>query len=113
MALLLDVLAVKQRLLGDLEQIERALDPFRNQQPSERPWPTPDDRRRCAAELDECERLLKEIVVQERQSESELSRRRDRTAERLQGTQIKTRGLGLRKRLLCTFLMKYLSISSV
>lgn len=86
MALLLDVLAVKQRMLRDLEQIERELAPFRNQQPGDRPWPTPEDRRRCAAELDDCQRLLKEIVAQERQSETELSRRRDETSERLQGT---------------------------
>jgi hypothetical protein len=86
MAHLLDVLAAKQRLLRDLEQIERELAPFRNQQPNERPWPTPEDRRRCAEELDECQRLLKEIVAQEQRSETELSRRRDQTAERLQGT---------------------------
>ena len=86
MALLLDVLAVKQRLLGELERIERGLDPFRNQQPSARPWPTAEDRRRCAAELDDCRCLLQEIVARERQSEDELSRRRDQTAERLQST---------------------------
>jgi hypothetical protein len=86
MALLLDVLAVKQRLLRDLEQIERELTPFRGEQPGERRWATLDDRRRCAAELDDCQRLLKDIVAQERQSETELSRRRDQTAERLQGT---------------------------
>lgn len=86
MGLLLDVLAVKQRLLGEVQRVERALDPFRGQPPGERPWPTPEDRRRCAAELDDCQRLLGEIVVQERRSEGELARRRDETSQRLQGT---------------------------
>jgi len=84
-ARLLDVLAVKQRLLRDLEKIERALDPCRNEQPSERRWASPDDRQRCAAELDDCRRLLAEIMAQERACETDLSRRRDLAAEQLQG----------------------------
>lgn len=86
MALLLDVLAAKQRLLRGLDEIERALDPYRAEQPDQRRWPTPDDRRRCADELEDCRRLLDQIVTQERQCEGELSRRRDQAAERLQGT---------------------------
>jgi flagellar biosynthesis/type III secretory pathway chaperone len=83
---LLDVLAAKQRLLHELEKIERALDPFRGQQPAERRWASPDDRQRCATELDDCRRLLAEIVAQERLCESDLSRRRDQAAEQLQGS---------------------------
>jgi len=86
MAQLLDVLAVKQRLLGELEQIERGLDPFRGEQPQERRWASEADRQRCAQELDDCQRLFGQIVTQERKCETELSRRRDQTAERLQGT---------------------------
>ncbi len=86
MAELLDVLAAKQSFLAELEQIERALDPFRSEAPDSRPWPTSDKRRKCGEELAECEALLAEIVAQEKQAETELIRRRDDTAICLQGT---------------------------
>jgi hypothetical protein len=86
MARLLDVLAVKQRMLHELEKIERALDPCRNEQPAQRHWASPEERQRCAADLDDCRRLLAEIVAQERLCEADLSRRRDLAAEQLQGS---------------------------
>jgi hypothetical protein len=85
MTSLLDVLAVKQRILGDLQQIERDLTAFRGQDPETRRWRTPDDRRRCAAQLGECQRMLAEIIEQEKQSEHVLVRRRDEVAVQLQG----------------------------
>ena len=80
MTALLDVLAAKQRVLWRLQQIERALDPFRDQDPDQRHWRTPELRRRCAEEVKQCEALLGEIVSREKLSESALIRRRDETA---------------------------------
>jgi hypothetical protein len=94
MAALLDVLAAKQRLIGELQQIERALDPFRNQDPDARRWRTHEDRRRCAERLAECESLLAEIVRREKQGERELTRRRDDTAQQLQGTHVAAQARG-------------------
>ena len=88
MAKLLEVLAAKQRLLVNLHQIERALDPFRGQSPEERRWPSAAEREKCAEELTQCETLLGEIVTQEKQSEAELIRRRDEAAQRLQGAHV-------------------------
>ncbi|MBN2477090.1 MAG: hypothetical protein JXB62_20955 [Pirellulales bacterium] len=88
MTALLDVLAVKQRSLWKLQQAERALDPFRDQDPERRHWRTPEDRRRCAEQLRECEALLSEIVSQEKCSEGVLMRRRDEAATRLQGAHL-------------------------
>jgi hypothetical protein len=82
---LLDVLAVKQRVILELQRIERELAPFRDQDPDRRQWSTPERRRQCALQVDECERLLREIVAQERQSEQELTRRRDDLSVQLQG----------------------------
>lgn len=82
---LLDVLAMKQKMLGQLQGIERELDPFRNQDPESRPWRTQRERQTCADELAGCEVLLAEIVCQERQSEQELVQRREETAAQLQG----------------------------
>jgi hypothetical protein len=91
---LLDVLAAKQRLIGQLQQIERALDPFRNQDADARPWRTPDARQRCAARLAECESLLAEIIRRERQGENELTLRRDEAARQLQGAHVAAQARG-------------------
>jgi hypothetical protein len=84
MTALLDVLTTKQRVLTKLQQIERALDPFRGQAPEQRRWRTAEDRRLCTEQLHQCERLLAEIISQEKCSEGALLRRRDEAASRLQ-----------------------------
>jgi hypothetical protein len=94
MTALLDVLAAKQRLIGQLQRIERALDPFRNQDADTRHWRTPDDRQRCAARLAECESLLAEIIRREKQGENELTLRRDAAARQLQGAHIAAQARG-------------------
>ena len=88
MTSLLDLLAVKQRILGDLQQIEHDLEGFRGQDPEVRRWRTPDDRRRCAAQLGECQRILAEIIQQEIQSEHVLVKRRDEVVVQLQGANL-------------------------
>jgi hypothetical protein len=80
---LLQVLAVKQRLIAALDQTERELDPFRDQRAEERRWRTPADRAHCARLLNDCEALLAESLRQERLSETRLKQRRDETASRL------------------------------
>jgi hypothetical protein len=82
---LLDVLVVKQRPLAELQQIERALAPFRAERPDERRWPTPADRAACAQLLRECDALLGEILAQEQRCEATLAQRRDEAARRLHG----------------------------
>ncbi|NQT37266.1 MAG: hypothetical protein HQ581_07245 [Planctomycetes bacterium] len=85
MATLLDVLAAKQRLLVRLQQIEKALDPFRDQDARQRQWVSESQRLACAEKLNGCQELLREIVAQEKQSEQRLIRRRDEAAIQLQG----------------------------
>jgi len=85
---LLDLLSTKQRLLGELQRIERGLDPFRGQDPDRRRWRTSEDRRLCTEQLQQCERLLAEIISQEKCSEGVLLRRRDEAAGRLQSAHL-------------------------
>jgi hypothetical protein len=80
---LLHVLALKQQLIAALEETERELDPFRDQDPEQRSWRTPADRAQCARMLNDCETLLAESLRQERASEAVLRQRRDETASRL------------------------------
>jgi len=82
---LLKVLAGKQRLLADLQEIEEGLAPYHDEDPEARAWRSPADRQRCAGHLADCEKLLAVILEQERGSENELRRRRDEAQVRLQG----------------------------
>jgi hypothetical protein len=91
---LLDLLSVKQRLLVQLQGIEKALDPFRDQDPQQRRWPSSEDRRRCARQLECCETLLGEIISQEKRGENSLIRRRDEAAKQLQGAYRATQARG-------------------
>ncbi len=91
---LLELLAAKQHVLIQLQQVERQLDRFRGEDPQKRHWRTPQERQECAGGLAECERLLAQIVVQEKQSEQELIRRRDEAAAQLAGVHTASQARG-------------------
>lgn len=82
---LLGLLAEKQTLIDDLRRTDRLLDPFRQQDPESRRWRSPEDRRRCQQASESCASLLSEIMLIEQHSETDMLRRRDLAAERLQG----------------------------
>jgi hypothetical protein len=82
---LLKLLSAKQRLIAALQTIERALDPFRGEDPDARIWASPARRQKCAEMADACEGQLRAIVEQERMSESQMAFRRDEAAARLEG----------------------------
>jgi hypothetical protein len=81
---LLDLLAIKQKPLNDIRRIEKALDPYRAQDPEKRQWPSADDRAACARIVAECDKMLKEIVLQEKHCEETMVQRRDATAVQLE-----------------------------
>jgi hypothetical protein len=80
---LLNLLAAKQRTILQLQRIERALDPYRGQDPEQRTWKSAEDRQNCSKQIQQCEALLSEIIGQEKCGESALVRRRDEAAGRL------------------------------
>jgi hypothetical protein len=82
---LMKLLAAKQRYINELRQIDRLLEPFRQQDPEQRPWPSIELRQQCAQQAKRCETLLREIVAQEERCDAILRRRRDETAQQLQG----------------------------
>jgi hypothetical protein len=85
MGQLLRVLAGKQRVMIELERVERDLDPYRPQTAEERVWRSLEMRDRCRRQIEESKALLAEIVAQEKVGEEQLRRRRDDAAERLAG----------------------------
>ena len=82
---LLDILSSKQRVIVQLQDVEKALSPFRDQDPDQRRWKNPPARRECARQLAECEALMGQIMSEEQKSEEAMVQRRDETARQLQG----------------------------
>ena len=88
MTALLDLLAVKQKPILQLQRIEKALDPFRRQDPERRTWSAPTARAACAEQVEQCEVLLAEVIKNEKYCEAALIRRRDEAANQLQGAHL-------------------------
>ena len=80
---LLQLLAAKQTVLSQLGQVTQRLDPFRDQDPEARRWPTPEDRIRCQENARRCELVLADTMRLEKQAEVEMIRRRDLAADTL------------------------------
>ena len=85
MSRMIQLLAVKQKLLNTLEELERRLDPFRDQIPDRRIWTTPARREQVREVSTQCDTLLREIMAIERGCESQLMQRRDQAADELHG----------------------------
>jgi hypothetical protein len=81
---LLKLLAAKQYLIAALQQCEREMAPFHNEDPKRRTWRTPDDRARCARQAAECNGLLAEVVALEKDSAEQMATRRTEVAGQLQ-----------------------------
>lgn len=82
---LMKLLATKQNVLNQLQNLERQLDPFRSQDPDSRQWASSECRQKTRDMSTRCESLLSEIMLVEKQCEGELVVRRDAAATRLQG----------------------------
>ena len=81
---LLSLLSAKQTLLTQLQRVESQLNPFRQQDPEQRVWRAPADRRRCAETAAASRGVLDEIMEMEKQGEGRLRENRDRTANKLE-----------------------------
>lgn len=88
MTTLLKILAAKQRLLADLQTIDRELDPFRGESPEARTWRSETERQRTAQLMTRCQLLFSEIVSQEREAESRLVVQRHDAEQQLRGMHV-------------------------
>src|SRR5688572_29670197 len=80
---LLRVAAAKQQLIAALQMIEKRLTPFHEQAPESRAWPNAAARAQCAADADECRKLVHEVMTMEQDGERQLMQRRDDVAGQL------------------------------
>lgn len=76
---LVSLLAVKQKLLDELTSTERDLNPYREQDPQQRQWPSPQSRERCAAVSQACRDLLAEVMDLDRRATEQLRQRQQQT----------------------------------
>lgn len=84
---LLELLAWKQRYLQEIQRLETELAPYRQEVPEIRSWPTEEARRETAGRLQDCRRLLAEILEIERYCEQKMTARREEIRRRLEGLQ--------------------------
>lgn len=87
---LLNVLAAKQQRMLELQQLERDLAPFRQEDPELRVWRSPEQRRQSQEVAAACERLVAELVAWERESEATLRNRQEEIGTRLRGMHVAT-----------------------
>lgn len=80
---LLSILAQKQKLLNQLQGLERLIDPFRQQDPEARCWSSPKARRECQVIADRANLLLTEVMALEQQAGAAAVQTRDLTASQL------------------------------
>jgi hypothetical protein len=80
---LLRVAAAKQQLIAALQIIESRLAPFHEQSPEARAWASPAARAQCAADAEECRKLVQEVMAMEQDGERQLTQRRDDVAGQL------------------------------
>lgn len=80
MAALLKLLAAKQTVLGQLQRLERELDPYRDQDPACRSWRNSTIRQHCQALADRCAQSLAELMTLEKEGEAAMLRRREAAA---------------------------------
>jgi hypothetical protein len=87
---LLKLLAVKQQLIGGLQELERELVPYYEENPERRSWQTSQQRAQCAQQAADCNELLQEIVGMEKSSAEHMTARRNEAAEQLQNVHAAT-----------------------
>ncbi len=85
MGLLMKLLAAKQALLTQLQELEKQLDPFRADDPEARVWASSQVRTECQRQATECGQRLTEVLELEKLAERQMVQRRDGVAARLQG----------------------------
>ncbi|MBL8889771.1 MAG: hypothetical protein JNL67_07310 [Planctomycetaceae bacterium] len=82
---LIPLLAVKQRVLETLNEVDRAMDPFRQQDPDRRIWKSTEVRNACRDEADQCESLFRQVLLIENDCSMVLQQQQQKTREQLQG----------------------------
>ena len=81
---LVSLLAAKQKAIQRLQEIDRNLSPFQNQDPESRVWSSEEQRDECRRIAKECPRLLAEVMKLEQTAEETLTAQRETISQQVE-----------------------------
>lgn len=84
---LLRLLSAKQQLINALLETENGLNEYRDEDPAQRQWATPEARATCVSHSNDCQRIYEQVLALEQEQEQQLGERRDGIAEQLRAAQ--------------------------
>lgn len=80
---LVSLLATKQQAIQRLQEVDRRLNPFRDQDPESRIWSSPEQRDACRRMAKECPRLLADVMKLEQAAEEVLTQQREQVTQQV------------------------------
>ena len=80
---LVSLLATKQQAIQRLQDVDRRLTPFRDQDPDSRQWSSTEQRDECRRMANECPRLLADAMKLEQASEEILTQQREQVTQQV------------------------------
>jgi len=84
MGAILEILAAKQRLLIEIEGIDRQIAGFHVDDPEERVWPTQEMREQCREKISQCDRLVRETLENDQIATERLTEKMSSAKQQLQ-----------------------------
>jgi len=82
-ATLLTVLSRKSEILDTLKTLQKELDPYRNQEPEDRIWDSPDEQASCRKTFEQIDRLLEELSQMDNLALDQMTQQRDAMASQI------------------------------
>ena len=83
MGAILEILAVKQRLLIEIEGIDQQIVQYHVDDPEERAWPTQEMREQCREWISHCDCLVRETLEYDQLAEQRLTEKRNAAKQQL------------------------------
>ena len=84
MGAILEILAAKQRLLIEIEGIDRQIAQYHVDDPEDRVWPSPEMREQCRERISRCDRLVRETLEHDKLAEQCLTEKMNTAKQQLQ-----------------------------
>jgi len=84
MGAILEILAAKQRLLLEMEGLDRQIAVYHVEYPEERVWPTDEMREQCREKISQCDRLVREMLEYDQIAAERLAEKKSTAKQQLQ-----------------------------
>ena len=80
---LLEILAAKQRMLLEIEGIDRQITGYHVDNPDDRVWPSQEMRSRCREMVSQCDQLVREALANDQLAEQQLMYKKNAVKQQL------------------------------